>query len=102
MRQPEPRLLMALVGLALLAGGLAYAANFRGFTAWHVRKSFESVRWLEAPLSRIPPWSFLLKRPLEERIAQQLRLARVIGAVFAAAGVMMLIVSVVARNIHAS
>jgi hypothetical protein len=102
MRQLEPRLLMGLVGLALLAGGLALAANFRGFTAWHARKSFESVRWLEGPLSHVPPWSFLLKRPLEERIAQQVRLARVIGVVFAAVGVMILIASVVARDIHTS
>jgi hypothetical protein len=102
MRQLEPRLLMGLIGLALLAGGGAYAANFRGFTAWHVRKSFESVRWLEGPLSHVPPWSFLLKRPLEQRIAQQLRLARVIGAMFAAVGIVMLIAAVVARDIHTS
>jgi hypothetical protein len=102
MGQLEPRLLMGLVGVALLAGGLAYMMNFRGFTAWHVRKSFESVRWLEGPLSRIPPWRFLLKRPLEERIAQQMRLARLIGAVFAAVGVVMLIESVLARHIHTS
>lgn len=102
MGQLESRLLMGLVGLALLAGGAAYAANFRGFTVWHVRKSFESVRWLEGPLSRVPPWSLLHRRPLEQRIAQQLRMARLIGALFAAVGVVMLFAAVVARDIHTS
>lgn len=102
MDQLGPRLIMALVGLALVAGGLAYTANFRGFTAWHTRKALESVRWLEGPLNHVPPWSFLLKRPLEQRIAQQLRLARVIGVAFAAVGVIMLVASVAARDIHTS
>ena len=102
MRQLEPRLLMGLVGLALLAAGVAYAANFRGLTTWHVKKSFESVRWMEGPLSHIPPWSVILKRPLEQRVTQQLRLARVLGALFAAVGVVILIAAVVARNIHTS
>jgi hypothetical protein len=102
MSQLEPRLVMALVGLALVAGGLALAANFRGISTWHARSSIKSVGWLEGPLSRVPPWKSALKRPLEQRVAQQVRLTRVIGAVFAVGGVMMLVASVIARDIHTS
>ena len=93
---------MALGGLILVTGGLALAANFRGFTAWHARKSVESVQWLEGPLSRIPPWSYLLKRPVEKRIAGQVGLGRAFGVMLAFGGVLLLIASIVARDIHTS
>ena len=101
MHQFGVRLVMALTSLILVAGGLAIAANFRGFTEWHVRKSFGSVQWLEGPLSRIPPWKPLLRLPREERIARQVRRERVMGAIFALMGVVLLVASVFARGIHA-
>jgi len=100
MHQIGVRLVMALTSLILVAGGLAIAANFRGFTEWHVRKSFGSVQWLEGPLSRIPPWKSLLRLPREERIAQQVRRERVVGAIFALMGAVLLVASAFARGIH--
>jgi hypothetical protein len=100
--QLELRLLAALVGVAFVAVGLVLAANFRGFSAWHARKSIESVKWLEESLSRVPPWSWLLDRPLERRVARQVRLLRVIGVVFAAAGLIVVIVSLFGHAVQTS
>jgi hypothetical protein len=84
----EARLLGVAFGLIFLAVGLATATNFRGFTEWHARKSFEFVR----PLEQVPPWWWFNFRPIEQRIAAQVRLARVGGAVFAAAGTLAIFV----------
>jgi hypothetical protein len=89
MNQLEARLLAAVFGLALIVVGLALTANFRGVTQWHVRKSFASMAWLE----RIPPWSWLPRKPLEKRVAVQVMVERGIGATFTCAGILMLIVS---------
>lgn len=91
------RLVMALIGLVLITGGLAVATNFRGFTVWHARKSIDSVKWMERPLSRVPPWSWVLRRSSEQRVARQASLGRFIGAMFAAAGLIMLVASFLAH-----
>ena len=102
MHDLEPRLVIAAVGALLLAGGLALAVNFSGVSAWHVRRSINSVRWLERPLREIPPWKAVLDQPMERRIAQQVALLRFIGGTFAAVGVVLLISAVVARNISST
>ena len=50
---------------------------------------------MEAPLRRIPPWKSLLRRPLEDRVRNQVMLTRFIGAVFAAGGVIMLVAAAI-------
>jgi hypothetical protein len=55
MNEVAPRLLLALLGLALIAGGSGLAINLRGVSTWHAKKSIESVAWMEAPLRHIPP-----------------------------------------------
>ena len=100
--QLEPRILAALIGLVFVAAGLVLAINFRGFSAWHARKSYESVRWLEGPLSRVPPWSWLLTLPLEERISRQLRFERVIGVMLMAAGLLAVIISIFGHFVSSS
>lgn len=76
MHQLGPRLLLGLFGVALMAGGWAIAANFRGFTVWHARLSVSVFR-----------------EPTEERVARQSALERFIGGVFAAAGAIAFIAS---------
>lgn len=71
--------------------GFAMAKDFRGFTEWHVRKTFQIMRPVEGPLSRVPPWKQLLRKPLEERIQKQMKLERRTGVVFAAAGGLMIV-----------
>jgi hypothetical protein len=93
--QLEARLVLALVGLVLASVGLVLVTNFRGFTAWHARKTFEFMKWADKPASRVPPWSWLADSPLEQRVARQVMLERVIGAMFAAAGVLTVVVSIV-------
>jgi ABC-type Fe3+-siderophore transport system permease subunit len=97
MDQLGPRIGVAAVGVVFAAVGLVMAFNFRGHTERQARRSLESVRWLEGRLERVPPWKWLLRRPLERRIAQQVRLARVIGAVFVGAGVLILVAAVVGQ-----
>jgi hypothetical protein len=88
------RLLEAAFGLALIAGGLALTANFRGVTEWHIRKTYESLEELD----RVPLWRRLsCRRPLEQQIARNVILERVVGAIFAALGVLVLIVFIVAH-----
>lgn len=87
------RLLGAAFGLVLIAGGLALAVNFRGVTEWHIRKTYESV----AELERVPPWRWLRRKPLEQAIAQNVMLERSVGAIFAALGLLVLIVSIFAH-----
>ncbi|HUY51991.1 MAG TPA: hypothetical protein VMV92_40880 [Streptosporangiaceae bacterium] len=89
----EARVLGAALGLALIAVGLALAVNFRGVTEWHIRKSYESVAWLE----RIPPWSWQPRRPVEQRIAGYVMLERAAGVLFSGFGVLMLIIAAVAH-----
>jgi hypothetical protein len=91
--QMEPRLLAALVGVALVAVGLVLATDFRGFAAWQAKKSVESVKWLEGSFRRVPPWSWLPDRSLEQRVAWQVRLARVMGVMLAAVGLVAVIAS---------
>jgi hypothetical protein len=50
MHQLELRLLLGLCGVAMIAGGLAVATNFRGFTEWHARRS---VRMVGLPEDRV-------------------------------------------------
>jgi hypothetical protein len=86
---PAPRLSTAIVGIALMVGGTALAINFRGFSTWNARQAIGSMSWAERPLRRIPPWRSLLQRPLEDRVRRQVWVARVVGAAFAVAGVLL-------------
>jgi hypothetical protein len=91
MHELVPRLLMGLLGVALIAGGGALAIDLRGVSTWHSKKLIESLAWLEVLLRRIPPWKSLLRRPLENRVRNQVMLTRFIGASFAAVGMIMLL-----------
>ena len=82
---------MGLLGVALIAGGGALAIDLRGVSTWHSKKLIESLAWLEVLLRRIPPWKSLLRRPLENRVRNQVMLTRFIGASFAAVGMIMLL-----------
>lgn len=68
------------------AVGALLAINYRGFTTWHVRTTFAMMSGVEVVLKRIPPWSSLLRRPVEQRIARQVRLERAMGVVFLLVG----------------
>jgi hypothetical protein len=98
----EPRIIMAIVGAGLAVGGLALAANYKGSATWHARRSLDSVRWLEKPLRNIPPWKQTLSQPLQDRLARQAALTRIIGAAFACAGVVLFIAAFLATNITTS
>jgi hypothetical protein len=56
MHELVPRLLMGLLGVALIAGGGALAIDLRGVSTWHAKKLIESLASLEVLLRRIPPW----------------------------------------------
>jgi threonine/homoserine/homoserine lactone efflux protein len=102
MDQLGPRIGLAAFGVVFAAVGLVMAFNFRGYAERQARRALASVRWMEGPLKRVPPWKWLPLRPLEKRIAQQVRLGRVIGAVFVGAGVLMLVESVIGQFTSAS
>lgn len=96
MDQLGPNIGLAAVGVVYLAAGLVMAFNFRGYAERQARRAVKWERkWLEDPLRRVPPWKWLPLRPLEKRIAQQVRIGRVIGAVFVGVGGLMLVASVV-------
>lgn len=103
MQQLEPRLILALAGMALLLGGLALAVNFRGVTTRWAQRTVESATpWLQGPLGSVPPWRSLRKRSVEQRVAQQVIRMRVLGVLYAGGGVMVLVASATARSIHVS
>ena len=86
-----PRLSTALLGVALIVGGIVLAADLRGFSTWHAKRSIDSMSWAERPLRRIQPWKTLLQRPTEHRVRREALLIRVIGAIFALFGVPLLL-----------
>jgi len=92
---PWRDLLLVVIGAIFGGVGLAVVFNFRGFTDWHIRKTFQLMRPVEAPFRRMPAWKQALAKPLEERIQRQLKLERGIGAVFAVLGGFLLAVGVV-------
>ncbi|MEU5531468.1 hypothetical protein ABZ744_31495 [Micromonospora chersina] len=83
---------VAAVMMSLTMGliGVALATNFRGVTEWHVRRSMATA----SVLRRVPPWRWLPDARHDKRLVRFVLLERVIGAIFAAAGVMFLIVLV--------
>ena len=89
-----PRLTTALVGVALIIGGIVLATDFRGFSTWHAGRSIASVSWAERPLRRIQPWKTLLQQPVEDRIRRSALLVRLIGVIFALCGVPLLLYGV--------
>lgn len=89
---PWPGLVLMFVSGPLFGGlGLALARNFRGFTEWHVRQTFKMTQPAERFFRRVPPWSRLLKRPVEDRIAAQIKHERLTGFVFVALGSLMIV-----------
>jgi hypothetical protein len=89
--QLEARLLVAL-GLVLASVGLVLATNFRGFAVWCARKTFEfTMKWVDKPASRVPPRSRLADSSLEQLVARQVMLGRVLGVMFAAVGVLAIV-----------
>ena len=93
---PWPGLLLIFVFGPLFGGlGLAMATDFRGFTEWHVRKTMQMMRPAEGPLSRVPPWKQMLRKPREDRIQQQIKAERRMGVVFASLGGLMMLGGVV-------
>jgi hypothetical protein len=83
------RILGGLLGVALGSAftclGLALLMNYRGFTTWHVRATFDVMEALR--LSQRP----LLGRD-ERRVEQQVRFERVTGAGFLTAGICMTVI----------
>ncbi|MGI5151740.1 hypothetical protein ACQEVC_36170 [Plantactinospora sp. CA-294935] len=77
----------AAMSLAVSLVGVVLATNFRGVTEWHVRRSMVKA----SVLRRVPPWRWLPGVPYEKRLARFILLERLIGAAFAAVGVMILI-----------
>ena len=85
----EARILGGIFGIICIALGLVLVTNYRGFTRWHACKSIEMM----APLEQVPPWRWLNTRPVEDRIAGLVRQARVTGYIFAAGGVLVVLVA---------
>lgn len=79
------------VGAAFAALGLIVATDFRGFTRWHVRATFFLMGRGGDPLPPLPPLRQLLRGPTWDPRAGQVWLERVIGAVFAVAGIALLV-----------
>ncbi|MDW5324668.1 hypothetical protein [Plantactinospora sp. KLBMP9567] len=77
----------AVMSLAMGLVGVALAANFRGVTEWHVRRSMSTA----SALRRVPPWRWLPNVPYEKRVARFILLERVIGVAFATTSIMVLI-----------
>lgn len=81
---------LAAVMMSLTVGlvGIALSTNFRGVTEWHVPRSMTTA----SVLRRVPPWRWLPDAQYDKRLARFVLLERVIGVIFAAVGVMFLIV----------
>lgn len=75
---PSPGLFLLAWGMLASAAGLLNATNFRGFTDNAVRRAAASL----AGLQKLPPWKW--QRPPD--LAQQVKLARLIGIAFAILG----------------
>ncbi|MEW2330478.1 hypothetical protein AB0880_22000 [Micromonospora chersina] len=73
--------------LAVSLVGVALATNFRGMTEWHVRRSMATA----SVLRRVPPWRWLPVASYDQRLARFVLMERAIGVVFAAMGVLFLI-----------
>jgi hypothetical protein len=97
MRNLEPRLVIAAVGLVFVALGLPAAVNFRNAAASHARRNIESVRRLERPLRRVPLLRRLRQPPMDEQIAHQVPLMRLTGGIFVGLGLLLLIDAVISH-----
>ncbi len=64
------------------------ATDFRFFSAWHAKRYLSSA---ERSLRRIEPWKTILQRPKAGPVGYRVWVRRVIGAVFAACGVPLLL-----------
>ncbi|MFJ6139716.1 hypothetical protein [Kitasatospora sp. NPDC092286] len=73
--------------LATVLGGLL-VTDFRGFARWFLRGTEAS----SAGPRRLPPWR---RRPERPERAGMLPLVRVVGGIFAAAGLVMLVLGIV-------
>lgn len=86
-----PRLSTAILGIVLILGGTVLAIDFRGFSTWNAKQAIESMSWAERALRHIQPWKAFLQRPMEHRVRQQVWVTRIVGAVFAVCGVLLLL-----------
>lgn len=73
-----------LIGAGFSGVGCALALNFKGFTEWHVRSTFKLMSGFESLSRSTSEWE------RERRVRLQVRLERLIGVVFAAAGLFLL------------
>jgi hypothetical protein len=102
MSEIGPRIVLAVAGAALAAGGLVIAANVRGCATWYARRTEESLRRLGRVLRHIPPWKRLLGQSCEQRVAEQAGLARVLGVVVACTGLLLLVAAFIATDVTTS
>lgn len=86
MNQLGARLGIALGGLILIAGGLAVAADFRGFVTWHTRWSVRTF------LSK--------KMAVEKRVEQHVATVRVSGVIVMVMGVACIVAAFIGHDIH--
>jgi hypothetical protein len=80
-----------LIAIALLVFGGLLASNFRGISSWHARRAIGSMAGAEPLLRRIWPWKSLLGEGLEDRVALQVVVIRIVGLMFAGCGLVFLL-----------
>lgn len=85
---------VAAIGVAFMAMGWVIATDFRGFTTWHTRATLRMMAPVQRGMSRLPPWRWMNLSP-EVLLRRQLRLAKVIGVGFIAAGAICALAGVV-------
>ncbi|MFC0002830.1 hypothetical protein [Micromonospora siamensis] len=87
---------VAAVVMSLAMGllGVALAANLRGVTEWHMRRSMATA----GVLRRVPPRRWLAQAGYDERLARFVLLERAMGGIFAAVGVLFLVTLVYGRR----
>jgi hypothetical protein len=94
------RIFTAVLGLALLAGGLIVAADFRGATRRGTAKIYESWEWV----GDVPPLLWVPQRGRDPvKMARQFAwLGRIIGAALAIAGLVLILAAVTAHFLNTS
>lgn len=81
-------------GAVLGAIGLVFATDFRGVTERHTRRTLASVSSVERVVRRVPPWRWLLRGDVEDRVVSSVRVAKRQGMLFAAIGLGLVVAGV--------